>query len=186
MRTHEGAHPRVGALDVVPWITLTGRPLRDGRLSESVRSRNEFAAWAATELELPCFLYGPERSLPDVRREAWVTLRPDLGPPAPHRTAGAAAIGARSALVAYNVWLAEGDLALARSLASAGSGTVGQGARAPARKTGPGFVQPHRSLAGRPRSCLRFRRQSSRRPEGRAGRPDPGGRPAPRAPPPPP
>jgi glutamate formiminotransferase / 5-formyltetrahydrofolate cyclo-ligase len=118
IRTHEGAHPRLGALDVVPWTALDGWPLRDSRLSESMRSRDEFASWAAVELELPCFLYGPERSLPDVRREAWKALRPDLGPPVAHPTAGAVAVGARPALVAYNVWLADGDLALARSLAA--------------------------------------------------------------------
>jgi glutamate formiminotransferase len=118
INTHEGAHPRVGALDVVPWVTLAGWPLQDSRLSESIRSRDEFASWAAVELELPCFLYGPERSLPDVRREAWKALRPDLGPPAAHPTAGAAAVGARPVLVAYNVWLADGDPALARSLAA--------------------------------------------------------------------
>jgi glutamate formiminotransferase len=53
-------------------------------------------------------LYGPERSLPDVRRQAFVELRPDLGPPAPHPTAGATCVGARPVLVAYNVWLAPG------------------------------------------------------------------------------
>ena len=68
---------------------------------------------------LPCFLYGPERSLPTVRREAWRSLRPDAGPAAPHPTAGAAAVGARPILVAYNLWLAEPDLERARLIGRA-------------------------------------------------------------------
>jgi glutamate formiminotransferase len=68
---------------------------------------------------LPCFVYGPERSLPDVRRGAWRTLRPDAGPGHPHPTAGAAAVGARPILIAYNLWLAEPDLARAREIAQA-------------------------------------------------------------------
>src|SRR5262249_33513698 len=76
--------------------------------------------WAGTELALPCFLYGPERSLPDVRRAAFGTLAPDTGPPVPHPTAGAAAIGARPVLVAYNLWLAPGtSVAVAKAVAAA-------------------------------------------------------------------
>ena len=59
---------------------------------------------------MPCFLYGPERSLPEVRRSAFSTLAPDAGPPRPHPTAGATAVGARPVLVAYNLWLADPDL----------------------------------------------------------------------------
>jgi glutamate formiminotransferase len=73
--------------------------------------------WLATELEVPSFRYGPERSLPDVRREAFGALPPDVGGPARHPTAGATAVGARPVLVAYNLWLASGDLAQARAVA---------------------------------------------------------------------
>jgi glutamate formiminotransferase len=119
IRQHGGAHPRIGALDVVPWVSLTGWPVVDGPLEIAVASRNRFARWAGASLDLPCFLYGPERSLPEVRRTAWVSSRPDTGPLSPHPTAGAAAVGARPVLVAYNLWLREADLALARTVAAA-------------------------------------------------------------------
>ena len=101
-------------LDVVPFV-----PLGDTPMSAAVAARDEFAGWAAEALGLPCFLYGPERSLPDVRRGAFLTLGPDVGPSAPHPSAGAAAVGARRVLVAYNLWLVEPDLETARRIASA-------------------------------------------------------------------
>lgn len=100
VRDHVGVHPRIGALDVVPFVPLTGSTIDDAR-----GARDAFATWAGDELALPCFLYGPERPLPEVRREAFDALAPDRGPTAPHPTAGACAVGARPALVAYNVWL---------------------------------------------------------------------------------
>jgi glutamate formiminotransferase len=119
LHDHQGAHPRLGVLDVVPWVSLTGWPLADGALPPALDARNDFARWAAAALDLPCFLYGPERTLPDIRRHAWHPLQPDFGPPAPHPSAGAAAIGARPILVAYNLWLAESDLSVARQIAHA-------------------------------------------------------------------
>jgi glutamate formiminotransferase / 5-formyltetrahydrofolate cyclo-ligase len=119
LRTHAGAHPRFGVLDVVPWVWLEGWPLRNGPIEPARLARDRFARWAGSTLDLPCFLYGPERSLPDVRRRAWVTLPPDTGPLTPHPTAGAVAVGARPVLVAYNVWLAEPDMAHARQIAEA-------------------------------------------------------------------
>ncbi|HET9732023.1 MAG TPA: hypothetical protein VFP54_05050 [Acidimicrobiales bacterium] len=110
---HQGAHPRFGAVDVVPFVAVGGAPPAD-----ALTARNSFARWAGDELALPCFLYGPERSLPYVRRHAFASLAPDAGPAAPHPTAGAAAVGARPALVAYNLWLAPGTtLAAARDAA---------------------------------------------------------------------
>lgn len=111
---HSGVHPRFGVLDVVPFAPVAGDDL-----SEARSARDRFARWAGTELALPCFLYGDERSLPDVRRNAFRELAPDTGPPEPHPTAGACAVGARPRLVAYNVWLARPDLDLARAVASA-------------------------------------------------------------------
>ena len=113
LRDHAGVHPRIGVLDVVPFVPLGTTPLGD-----AVRARNDFASWAATTVALPCFLYGPERSLPDVRRGAFASLDPDVGPRQPHPSAGACAVGARTVLVAFNVWLAEPDLDRARSIAS--------------------------------------------------------------------
>ncbi|HEX6786072.1 MAG TPA: hypothetical protein VF076_02660 [Acidimicrobiales bacterium] len=113
LRDHEGVHPRVGVVDVVPFVPLDGATMAD-----AVAARDAFAAWAGEELRVPCFLYGDERSLPQVRREAWVALTPDTGPREPHPTAGAMCVGARPPLVAYNVWLAGPDVALARSVAA--------------------------------------------------------------------
>lgn len=111
LRTHEGVHPRLGVVDVVPFVAL------DGDTGAACDARNEFAAWAGAELDLPCFLYGEHRSLPEVRREAFGSLGPDAGPASPHPTAGACAVGARGLLVAYNLWLPDGDLEIARSIA---------------------------------------------------------------------
>jgi len=112
LRSHEGVHPRIGVLDVVPFVPLGQTPFAD-----AVAARDRFASWAGERLDLPCFLYGPERTLPEVRRRAFVDLSPDTGPREPHPTAGATAVGARSVLVAYNLWLAEPDLDRARALA---------------------------------------------------------------------
>ena len=124
IRAHAGAHPRIGALDVVPFVALdrvaVSGLLADGPIEAAVRARDRFAAWAGSTLGLPCFLYGPERSLPEVRRGAWTAFPPDEGPSEPHPTAGSSAVGARPALVAYNLWLGAGaDLALARKVAAA-------------------------------------------------------------------
>jgi glutamate formiminotransferase/glutamate formiminotransferase/formiminotetrahydrofolate cyclodeaminase len=113
LRLHVGVHPRLGAVDVVPFVPLTGSSMDD-----ALAARGRFAAWAADELGVPCFLYGPERTLPDVRRHAFTGLAPDTGGRVPHPTAGAICVGARPVLVAYNVWLAEDvDVATARQVA---------------------------------------------------------------------
>lgn len=112
--SHRGVHPRLGAVDVVPFVALDG-----STMDHALRARDAFAGWAADELALPCFLYGPERTLPDVRRLAWRSLLPDRGPAVAHPTAGACCVGARSVLVAYNVWLATPDIGLARQVARA-------------------------------------------------------------------
>ncbi len=90
LSVHSGVHPRLGAVDVVPFVSL------DDTGPEGLEAAGEVArAWAkqvATELAVPVFLYGsadPEgRSLPDVRRSAFRERRPDFGPKEPHPTAG--------------------------------------------------------------------------------------------------
>jgi glutamate formiminotransferase / 5-formyltetrahydrofolate cyclo-ligase len=114
LRDHAGVHPRIGVVDVVPFVPWNGAPLAD-----AVAARDRFARWIATELGVPAFCYGPERALPEVRREAFRGLSPDAGPLAPHPTAGAVAVGARPPLVAWNVVLAEPDLGLAQRIAVA-------------------------------------------------------------------
>lgn len=111
---HEGVHPRIGAVDVVPFVPLEGSTMAD-----ALAARDAFAGWLHHELGVPCLRYGPERTLPEVRRAA----RELVG----HPTAGLCAVGARPLLVAYNLWLADADLALAQRIAAA---VRGQGIRA--------------------------------------------------------
>jgi glutamate formiminotransferase len=106
LRRHSGVHPRLGAVDVVPFVPYAG-----STMDEAESARDDFAAWIVGELGVPAFVYreaGP--TLPQVRRAARFQLLP-------HPTAGAVAVGARGPLVAYNVWLVEPDLALARRVA---------------------------------------------------------------------
>lgn len=112
LRTHSGVHPRIGVLDVVPFVALEG-----ASTAQALAARDRFARFAAEQLDLPVFLYGPERSLPELRAAAFRSISPDLGREDPHPSAGACAVGARGLLVAYNLWLLEADLTLARDLA---------------------------------------------------------------------
>lgn len=111
---HHGVHPRLGVVDVVPFV-----PLPDSTMADAVAARDDFAHWAADELGVPCFLYGPERSLPEIRRRAWVDLGPDVGPSRPHPRAGAICVGARDVLIAYNLWVTGVDMATVRQVAAA-------------------------------------------------------------------
>ena len=113
LRAHRGAHPRIGAVDVVPFVPLDGSSMAD-----AIAARDRFCTWAGAELHLPCFRYGPERTLPEVRRGAFADLAPDCGPAVAHPSAGACAVGARPVLVAYNVWLAAPDVAAAKRIAT--------------------------------------------------------------------
>lgn len=111
---HSGAHPRLGAVDVVPFVAL-----EPSGLDEAVAWRDEHARWMSEQLGVPCFVFGPERNLPDLRRQAFTVLPPDLGPAQPHPRAGATCVGARRMLVAYNLWLSKRhDLADARRIAA--------------------------------------------------------------------
>lgn len=114
LNRHHGVHPRLGVVDVVPFV-----PLGDSSMAEALVARDEFARWAAAELGVPCFLYGPDRTLPEIRRRAWTDLAPDVGPPQPHPRAGSLCVGARGELVAYNVVLQTPDLGTARAIAAA-------------------------------------------------------------------
>jgi glutamate formiminotransferase / 5-formyltetrahydrofolate cyclo-ligase len=110
LRTHQGVHPRLGVLDVVPFV-----PYRPGEppshdLTSVLPLRDDFARWMSATFGVPSFLYGPLpggllRTLPQVRRHAFSSIPPEFGPGQPHPTAGATAVGARTALVAYNVWV---------------------------------------------------------------------------------
>ena len=125
---HEGAHPRMGATDVVPFV-----PLGDTTMTTAREAAEEAAARIAAELGIPTFLYGdaarrPERrDLAKVREGQFEGIRdvigtdparaPDFGPKAVHATAGATAVGARFFLIAFNVNLVTRDLGVAKRIA---------------------------------------------------------------------
>lgn len=116
LRSHVGVHPRLGALDVLPLV-----PLREITLAECADYACVVGKTVAKRYNLPVFLYEAAsdsgRSLPQVRKEAFRTLRPDFGPSAPHATAGAVVVGARNPLIAYNINLASPEIDAARTIA---------------------------------------------------------------------
>lgn len=128
LRRHRGAHPRIGALDLVPIVALTPEDLP--LASETARG---LAERIGAELHLPVFLYGavasdPARTRPHDFRSGGLEalgadldagrLVPDAGPPRLHPTAGAVMVGARDPLIAWNVWLPDGTLEEARAIAA--------------------------------------------------------------------
>lgn len=132
MRRHRGVHPRLGAVDVLPFVPLAGASMDD-----AVASAHRVGRAVAAAHDLPVYYYGaaarrPERRrLPDVRRGQYEGLagrlgtpggEPDEGPARFDPRAGAVTIGARNVLVAYNVWLATDDVQAARAIA----GEVGE------------------------------------------------------------
>ncbi len=118
LRGHHGVHPRIGALDVLPFVPLQGATLQD---AAALAHRAGAAIWE--NYRIPSFYYGAaarhsERLLlAEIRRNAdWF---PDEGDVPRHLSAGAIAIGARNVLIAFNVELASADLAAAREIALA-------------------------------------------------------------------
>jgi len=122
-----GQHPRMGAVDVVPFI-----PIRNVTMEEAIALSKEVAEAVGKKFQLPVFLY--EKSATATHRENLATVRkgefeglrekmllpewqPDYGPAAPHPTAGAVAVGARMPLVAYNVNLGTDNLEIASAIA---------------------------------------------------------------------
>jgi glutamate formiminotransferase len=130
MNTHRGEHPRVGALDVLPFVPILGVTMEDCVvLARSVGKR------IADELQIPVYLYEAaatrpdRRALPDVRRGEYEGLKiaietdpdrkPDFGPSKLHPTAGACIVGARPVLIAWNVNLGTRDVRVAKRIAKA-------------------------------------------------------------------
>lgn len=117
LTTHSGAHPRLGALDVVPFVALDGHAA-----DEAVDAARAFGTWVADTLDVPVFLYDradpAHRSLPEARRDAFTTRPPDVGRATPHPSLGAVAVGAREPMVAVNCELARDDIGLARAIAA--------------------------------------------------------------------
>ena len=129
LRTHEGEHPRLGAVDVVPFV-----PIEGVTMAACVALANEVAQDVAARFNVPMYLYeeasnNPARkNLEDIRRGEFEGLAarmaspgwaPDYGPAAPHPTAGASVIGARMPLIAYNINLNTDRLDVAKKIAAA-------------------------------------------------------------------
>ena len=129
LRTHKGEHPRLGAVDVVPFI-----PIEGVTMAGCVALAKAIAADVAERFSLPVYLYeeasaNPARkNLEDIRRGEFEGLAakmaqpawaPDFGPAAPHPSAGASVIGARMPLIAYNINLATDRLEVAKKIAAA-------------------------------------------------------------------
>lgn len=126
---HEGAHPRIGATDVVPFV-----PISDVSMQECVEMARRLGKRVGEDLKIPVYLYEdaattPERTnLENIRRGQYETLKeeisskperkPDFGPSI-LGTAGATVIGARQPLIAFNVYLTTNDTSIAQKIARA-------------------------------------------------------------------
>ena len=128
LRTHKGEHPRLGAVDVVPFVPIEGVTMAD-----CVALAKETAADVAARFGVPAYLYeeasaNPARkNLEDIRRGEFEGLtdkmvkpewKPDFGATTPHPSAGASVIGARMPLIAYNINLATDRLDVAKRIAA--------------------------------------------------------------------
>jgi glutamate formiminotransferase len=129
LRLHTGEHPRVGAVDVVPFVPIEGATMDD-----CVRLAKQVGAAVAERFGVPVFLYEEASSNPlrknleDIRRGEFEGLAakmaspgwsPDYGPAAPHPSAGASVIGARMPLIAYNINLNTDRVEVAKKIAAA-------------------------------------------------------------------
>ena len=136
LNDHDGEHPRIGALDVLPFV-----PLKDITMDECVALAHAAGRRIASEFDIPVYFYeraalrAERRDLADIRRGEFEALReeiesepdrtPDAGEARVHATAGAIAVGARPILIAYNVNLASDDIDAARAIARAVRGRDG-------------------------------------------------------------
>ncbi len=129
LRTHRGAHPRIGAVDVIPFV-----PIRGATSADCVALARELGKRLASRFALPVYLYedaasSPERqNLANIRKGEFEGLaekmtdpawKPDFGPSSPHPSGGATVVGARSPLIAYNINLGTTDLTVADRIAKA-------------------------------------------------------------------
>lgn len=127
LNNHQGEHPRIGAVDVIPFI-----PIADCTMEECVKLAYSLGEKVWKELELPVYFYEAaakhpaRRNLAEIRKGNYEGLKtevakperhPDLGNPSLHPTAGAVVIGARNFLVAFNVNLGTSDIGIAKKIA---------------------------------------------------------------------
>ncbi len=129
LTSHTGEHPRMGAVDVVPFI-----PIRGATVEQCVALSREVGAAIAERFGVPVYLYEDSasserrRNLADIRKGEFEGFaekmkspdwKPDFGPDRPHPTAGVVAVGARAPLIAYNINLGTRDLSIADRIARA-------------------------------------------------------------------
>ena len=129
LREHAGEHPRLGAVDVMPFVPIEGVTMAD-----CVALAREVGAEVSGRYDVPVYLYEEaatnpaRRNLEDIRRGEFEGLAakmtqpdwaPDFGPARPHPSAGASVVGARMALIAYNVNLSTNRLDVAKKIAAA-------------------------------------------------------------------
>jgi glutamate formiminotransferase len=129
LRQHKGEHPRLGAVDVVPFV-----PIEDATMADCVELAKRTAAAVAEQFAVPVYLYEEaaaspaRRNLEDIRRGEFEGLAekmrrpewaPDFGPAAPHPQAGAVVMGARMPLIAFNINLATDRIEVAKRIAAA-------------------------------------------------------------------
>ena len=127
LRVHEGEHPRMGAVDVIPFV-----PIRDMEMAECVELSKSLGARLSAELELPVFLYEESASAPHRKNLAAIRKgqfegmaqkvledqwHPDFGGNRIHPSAGVVAVGARQPLIAFNINLDTSDVSIAKKIA---------------------------------------------------------------------
>ena len=129
MNKHKGQHPRLGAVDVVPFV-----PIRNATMEDCVELSRAFGRRLAEAQNIPVYLYGEAALRPEAKDIDWVRQgeyeglhemikrpgrEPDFGPKKPHPTAGATIVGARRIMVGFNVNLGTPNLEVARRVAAA-------------------------------------------------------------------
>lgn len=129
MRSHKGQHPRIGAVDVVPFI-----PIKNATMEDCVKLAKKFGKTLAEKHSVPVYLYGEAATKPERKDLDWIRegefeklaemivkpkRKPDFGPVKPHPTAGATVTGARKVMAGFNVNLGTPDLKIARKIAKA-------------------------------------------------------------------
>lgn len=135
LNEHDGCHPFMGAVDVIPFV-----PIKNATMADCVELARQVGERIAKELNLPVFLYeeaatsAHRRNLADIRRGGFVGMAekikqpewtPDFGECVPHPTAGVVAVGARKPLIAFNINLNTSNIEIAKAIAMAVRGSSG-------------------------------------------------------------
>jgi len=129
MKSHKGQHPRIGAVDIVPFI-----PIRNVSIKDCIELARKFGKKLAERCNVPVYLYGEAASSSERSDLDWIRLgeyeglqemlikperKPDFGPASPHPKAGATITGARKVMAGFNVNLGTADIRIAKKIAKA-------------------------------------------------------------------